>query len=344
MYAKWFITDNCNLRCKHCLHGNKLNMTEQMKLSTAFLIVDELCEFGIDGIQLIGGEPLFYKDINDLFRYFIYKGIYYGFTTNGTLIETIEEELLISNYLSDVVISLESCNENDIIRGNGVYESVIECLKYLSSLRVQYDLQFTLSLSMTINKYSINELEEIISLVQKYSLDSVVMSYVVNTGNAVDHSDLFKLNIDDIIEFQKNVLILADEIRGKILLPFNPKLMKNMDKKQVYMNFRRTCKAGINSISVDSNGKVYMCDNHILKAHKNFQSNILGNILERQIVINESDISEFIDEVELFTMESVIKGMDDICYRCEYGCFPCPEYIDQYYINKEICKVINNGI
>ena len=52
------VTTACNLKCIHCYEGEALTKAAEMPIETFVRIVDELCNYGVRKIQLIGGEPL----------------------------------------------------------------------------------------------------------------------------------------------------------------------------------------------------------------------------------------------------------------------------------------------
>ena len=50
------ITTSCNLKCIHCYEGDSLHNAAEMSIETFKRIVDELCDYGIRKVQLIGGD------------------------------------------------------------------------------------------------------------------------------------------------------------------------------------------------------------------------------------------------------------------------------------------------
>ncbi|MDD5091616.1 MAG: radical SAM protein, partial [Candidatus Wallbacteria bacterium] len=99
-YFQWHLTDECNLRCRHCYHESYQN--PGFDINTLFNIADRICEatakWGKLGvISLTGGEPFLRKF--DLFHLMDYIGKkseihYFDILTNGTLITDEDAEKL----------------------------------------------------------------------------------------------------------------------------------------------------------------------------------------------------------------------------------------------------------
>ena len=81
------ITNACNLKCIHCYNEKAYFNKRVLTLEEFKYIVDEIVDFGIQRVQIIGGEP-FLVERNTLFRMMDYispKVESYELFTNGTL-------------------------------------------------------------------------------------------------------------------------------------------------------------------------------------------------------------------------------------------------------------------
>lgn len=85
-----FITNRCNLRCKGCFYGHKLDTSSDMSLELYQNIVRENAPF-IKKITLLGGEPLLHKQIGEMLiensKYNISTTIY----TNGRFLDVLKD-------------------------------------------------------------------------------------------------------------------------------------------------------------------------------------------------------------------------------------------------------------
>lgn len=81
------ITQNCNLICRHCYEeSSRRTCKPEMTFENFTFIVDELVQFGVSGIQLVGGEPLVHSRIREMIDYVAGKFSYIEIYTNGTLL------------------------------------------------------------------------------------------------------------------------------------------------------------------------------------------------------------------------------------------------------------------
>ena len=115
------ITQRCNLRCRHCTWNNKI--TKDLSTTIWERIIDDLYIQGVSILVIEGGEPTLYRGISGIVDYVKSKGMYCIFITNGTQD--------ISNVNPDVFwISIDGMKKShDSIRGEGVFDKVIETLK-----------------------------------------------------------------------------------------------------------------------------------------------------------------------------------------------------------------------
>jgi MoaA/NifB/PqqE/SkfB family radical SAM enzyme len=156
-YAEVDVTDNCNLRCKHCYHFHGKNDFETQELSIPVWEkrFNELYKEGIRKILLVGGEPALRNDVlmlADRLFPFVYV------ITNGTI--KIPEE-----FNHRLFVSIDGSQKtNDSIRGNGVFSRVMK--NYSGDKRVV--------INMTITRDNYKELEDVIRIGKENGFTGVV--------------------------------------------------------------------------------------------------------------------------------------------------------------------------
>lgn len=128
------ITNQCNLRCKHCcvsagenIFGEDLS-TEELKK-----VLRKIYEYQPRSLSISGGEPLFRNDFIEIIEDI--KMNYSGpldLMTNATLIHDDMAEFISKNFVS-VSVSLDGVDEAtvSIIRGNGVFDRTINGIQLL---------------------------------------------------------------------------------------------------------------------------------------------------------------------------------------------------------------------
>jgi len=83
-----FITNRCNLRCKGCFYGHKLD-NQDMSLATYRSILDKYSQH-IGKITLLGGEPLLHPQLGDIISENIKRNLLTTIYTNGRHLESIK--------------------------------------------------------------------------------------------------------------------------------------------------------------------------------------------------------------------------------------------------------------
>jgi MoaA/NifB/PqqE/SkfB family radical SAM enzyme len=155
-FAEVDITDNCNLRCKHCyhFHGKDNFRKHELSINIWEKRFKNLYRSGIRFILLVGGEPALRNDVLMLADK-IFPYVYV--ITNGTI--KIPKE-----FNHRIFISLDGLQEtNDSIRGKGVFSRVIK--NFSGDKRA--------AINMTITKDNYMELEDVIKISQKNGFQGV---------------------------------------------------------------------------------------------------------------------------------------------------------------------------
>jgi selenobiotic family peptide radical SAM maturase len=150
---QWHITQACDLHCKHCYDRSNRSSLE---LDDAFAILDDLRAFcqsrHVRGqVSFTGGNPLLYPHFLELYRGASDRGLGLAILGNPAPPARIEELLAIQRPVF-FQVSLEGLREhNDMIRGHGNFERVIE---FLSVLR---DFEITSMVMLTLTKGNIDQ-------------------------------------------------------------------------------------------------------------------------------------------------------------------------------------------
>ncbi|MGD2124684.1 MAG: thio(seleno)oxazole modification radical SAM maturase SbtM [Desulfobacteraceae bacterium] len=144
---QWHITNACDLHCKHCYDRTKRS---PLKLKHAIEILHDLRAFCRDRhvagqVSFTGGNPLLYPEFLDLYRAASETGFTIAILGNPAPRERIEELLAIQRPVF-YQVSLEGLKEqNDLIRGVGHFDRVIEFLSVLRDLNVYAMVMLTLT-------------------------------------------------------------------------------------------------------------------------------------------------------------------------------------------------------
>jgi mycofactocin radical SAM maturase len=130
----WEVTLGCNLYCDHCLSGSGPGHQRPDELTTdeAKSFIAELDEMDVFQVNIGGGEPFIRPDFVALLRELTDRNISTCVSTNGT---QLDEELLDELETMDPLylqVSMDGLREeNDAIRGEGVFDQVVDALERL---------------------------------------------------------------------------------------------------------------------------------------------------------------------------------------------------------------------
>lgn len=232
-FAEVDVTDNCNLRCKHCYHfsGKKDFKTKELPLEVWEKRFNELHKKGVRFILLVGGEPALRNDVlmlADKIFPFIHV------ITNGTIRISDEFDHLL-------FVSLDGGQKtNDLIRGKSVFSKVIN--NYAGDKRVV--------INMTIKKDNYEELENIIRIAKENDFRGVVCNIYTPTIGERNH--LF-------IEKGKRKLIINELKRVKSKYPDQFLLTKSMIKWYEFPNHVGFCHWGDEVLHFDISWKTRRC-------------------------------------------------------------------------------------
>jgi len=175
----WNITRRCNLRCVHCYaHATEESHKNELSTEQGFELIDDLSDFGVPVLLFSGGEPLVRKDLPDLSRYAVQKGMRAVISTNGTLIGESTAKTLKAIGLSYVGISLDGMEEiNDRFRGvKGSFRAAMEGIRNCQAAGIKVGLRFT------INRFNVDEIPKIFNLIEEMDIPRVCFYHLVYAG------------------------------------------------------------------------------------------------------------------------------------------------------------------
>ena len=188
------VTNNCNLRCAHCLYKPWLSTTNgDMPYQIACSLAHAFKEIGAIKISLLGGEPTLYgrdsskNDLLSLVQYLKKIGYQYiRIVTNGQF----EDAKVMRSTLSlfdEVTFSFDGirAESHDKIRGKGTFVNSLENLNKLCTSHPNIHITFT------INSFNIHDRSD--------SVESVhaAIEWAQDLGvKCVNFHPIFKMEIE----------------------------------------------------------------------------------------------------------------------------------------------------
>ena len=178
-----YITDFCSKQCLHCVTRSSPFLSQDMDLPPDewHRIFKSLREWGVVSLVFTGGEPLLKVGIYETLAFADELGFNISLLTDFDGMKQSDIDKLSSfRHLNDVQTSLDGATEetHDYIRGKGSFKKTLRRLELLQNS----GLSFTISAS--INKINLREIDGIIELYKKYGAANLYMNPVAPYGRA----------------------------------------------------------------------------------------------------------------------------------------------------------------
>lgn len=144
---QWHVTQVCDLHCKHCYDRSTRS---PLTLDQGLGILDDLLSFcrsqHVRGqVTFTGGNPLLYPHVFELYSAASERGFYLAVLGNPAPREQIKKLISIQELIY-FQVSLEGLPEhNDMIRGHGHFDRILEFLEMLKALGVSSKVMLTLT-------------------------------------------------------------------------------------------------------------------------------------------------------------------------------------------------------
>lgn len=313
----WNVTRTCNLKCIHC-YAHAVRRSRERELSTeeGLALMDDLAEFGVPVILLSGGEPLMRKDVVELARYAVDKGMRAVISTNGTLISKAKARELREVGLSYVGVSLDGLKPvNDRFRGKaGAFKAAMQGIQNCQEVGLKVGLRFT------INRLNMHQVSGIFDLLEERDIPRVCFYHLVYAGRGsqlieqdLDYEETRRV-VDLIIDrtremfdrgISKEVLTVDNHADGpylylRMLKEKNPRAGEALEL--LHMNEGNSSGRGIGCISW--NGSVH--------ADQFWRHHSFGNVLERPFSRIWTDLSDPL-MAKLKDKKRYVKGRCSTC-------------------------------
>lgn len=243
-----YITNACNLKCKHCfmLSGkkleNELTLGDWMKVLTSFK------ENGGEFVTFSGGEPLMFKNFPQIISHAHDLGLKSTVLSNGLL---WSDKLIhdLAPFIDEIQFSLDGVDEetNSMVRGSGHFEKVVDTIVKFANAGVKTSVATTFTYD-NLNENTQTRYKNLVDLIKEKTSGKDVffkLSKKLLPGRDVHFTAE---------ENEKYSAIIKD-------------IEKHVDENADYENFLAghtanlvAINCGLGGISVSSDGNVYFCN------------------------------------------------------------------------------------
>ncbi len=176
----WELTTGCNLRCIHCrASATELMSPDDLTYSQCCDVVDQVAEYAPLILVLSGGEPLWRRDVFDIAKRSVSKGLRVALATNGTLVDEAMAHRIKDSGIVRVSISLDGADRHthDAFRGEaGAYDAAIAVIKHLNALGVSTQI------NTSVARHNVDQLPDILKLAQSLGVAAFHIFLLVPVG------------------------------------------------------------------------------------------------------------------------------------------------------------------
>ena len=214
----FYLTQGCNLRCRHCWIAPKYQTEETIWPSVDFELFKDIIrqgmELGLSGVKLTGGEPLIHPDIEKILDHIREKDLKLTVETNGVKCTPGIVEKIVRNKNPFVSVSLDApdAETHEWVRGvPGCFDAAIEGVRNLvkAGLRPQ--------IIMSVMRRNADKMEAVVRLAEKEGAESVKFNLVTPTarGEQMQKSGetLSMKELTDLGHWVENTLAPSSKLR-----------------------------------------------------------------------------------------------------------------------------------
>lgn len=318
-----YLTDECNLRCKHCYmySGDKSN--NEMTTDEIIYILDNFRKNGGEVVTFTGGEVTLRNDLEKILEFSKKIGLKNTVLSNGV---SWNDELIESvyMYIDEIQISIDGYDEesNAKVRGKGTFEKVVCNIDKLFNKGLRLSVAVTPLLD-DLENHKESYIKFGKQLIDKYSSGKFHLKY--------NYELLEGRNI--------NVDKESNKEYSKIMHEIVESCYQNSEELEFIINHKENTifnNCGYGGLTIGANGDVYFCNRiHELTS--------CGNIREKSF-------DEFIKLSEKAKKISDINNLHpcsscDLKYICGGGCriSNFPDIINKKDLdnkNLNICRII----
>ena len=301
-------TSKCNLNCHYCYNKKYLN-NSTMQPEIVRKIISDFASLGISRVHLAGGEPTIdYYGLKNYLEECKEKNLILSMATNGTLLSDKICDLLTSNDLLSISVSLDNAIEakNDETRGKKTYTKIIDGIQRLNKYKAINNSDVELCFKPV---YYPNITKEEINNLIKISLDLGIQKLKFsNPERCLEHENGYYGRIKQAYYNSASLIQeCINENKSELLITniTNPYL----SDFAIGIEENKGCIGAQELITINPDGRITPC----LMNHTN-----LGNIY------NYDSLKDFLENsVELHKYYELISNYDCNCNiysACRGGC------------------------
>lgn len=158
------ITLGCNLHCRYCYNDSGKRRKNELTTEEIFKSCDHFKKHNVLELRFTGGELTCRHDWFEILKYAKELGFAVSCNTNAAYYNSKVCERFAELNLDQVTVSLDGGKKNhEMNRGKGTYDRTVDNIRRMHSLGVR------LRINTLVNRYSVNDVEEVLKVASKYA-------------------------------------------------------------------------------------------------------------------------------------------------------------------------------
>ncbi len=188
------VTNACNLKCIICNNTNMKRPKGNMPVELGKKAIREAAKWGVKEVALFTtGEPLLYKNLEQLIIEAKKNKLYCYLTSNGLLLNEQKAEMLCQTELDSIKFSIDSSNKEEYekIRVNGSFDKLLNNIQLLKKIRDNLNAPLKIICSAIIIAQNQEKIKAFRKLFEPLA-DSILFSEMSNLGGKISNATLCK--------------------------------------------------------------------------------------------------------------------------------------------------------
>lgn len=179
----WEVTRACAFACRHCrAEAQPQRDPRELTTDEAFHLLDQIKQFGDPILVITGGDPMMRRDLYDIIRYAVQKGLRAALTPTTTRLVTPKALARVKEAgVRRVAISIDgpSAEAHDAFRA---FRGSFSLARGIAQNIVAAGL--SLQINTTVSRYNLHLLDEMMQLVADLGAVQWSLFFLVPTGRA----------------------------------------------------------------------------------------------------------------------------------------------------------------
>lgn len=310
-----YLTNSCNLRCRHCWITPKFEdgapgAGEAVPVELLRDAVREAGPLGLSRAKLTGGEPLLHPGLVEIVDLLTAEGLHMDMETNGTLLTAeLARHFKEKTNLGFISISLDGVDAATHDRFRGVPGAYDAALKGLAHLR---DAGYTnTQIIMSVHRGNLGHLEALLALAVERGAGSVKLNPVTRVGRgAAMHERGEGLGFDERLALAVRV---REDLRGRFPIPIIYNLPPALRPiRELWENRGRTGDCGVRHVlGILGTGEMALCG--IGRTIPELVYGRLGRESIREVWLNHPTV------LELRRLLDDVRSFPGVCGRCTHA-------------------------